>query len=199
MADITQPSDRRAPTTGELATLPRITRARFIGNAIGALVLLVIVMVIYAAAGYFTGANPMLFTTLTTSTSKLVMASAPVTFVFLLIYLCILVDLAIRRRHDRNRSGVDVVVWAEFAVGVLVLHLFGPDSAKDATVLLLLSHDLSLVLRLFGSDGIVGLVADGMVLLLDLYLLIVLVFLPGTRGPNRYGKDPVELLHRAGH
>lgn len=74
-------------------------------------------------------------------------------------------DLTVRRRHDRNRSGVEAVVWQIFLMASVVLHTFG------------------------NAPDIVGYL-DAVLVLGGLYLFAVLVLLPGNRAENRYGPIP---------
>lgn len=175
MADIHGRAHRHAPTVTELANASRIGRARFIGNAIGGLVVVLIIGGLYMALGLAIGFRPPFYSVSTTAGGgTVIQPGAIATFVLAILYQIFFTDLAIRRRHDRNRSGVDAIVAAEIGVGNLVLALFRPGAPEG---------------MVFGAVGIVVFV----------YLLVVLIFLPGTRGPNRYGEDPRELLRRAGH
>lgn len=75
--------------------------------------------------------------------------------------------LAIKRRRDRNVSGIDVVVFTALAIVTQLLVLAG----QGGTLL----------------TGILGTVQG----IWSLVLLVQLGFLSGTRGPNRYGPDPL--------
>lgn len=175
MADIHGTADRAVPTITELANSSRIGRARFIGNAIGALLVMAAVTGLYMALGLAIGFRPPFYNVLAPKPgATLIVPSAMAALILSLLYLAIFIDLAIRRRHDRNRTGVDVIVWAEFAIAAHIGALFGPNDPA------LLAFDIPAAL-------------------LGLWLLVALVFLPGTKGPNRYGEDPRELLRRAGH
>ncbi|MEP7240849.1 MAG: DUF805 domain-containing protein [Devosia sp.] len=87
--------------------------------------------------------------------------------VLAVIGIVALCDLMVRRRHDRSRSGADAVVFAMLAAALVAIHAFG--KAPD------------LVLYLDAGLGLYG-----------LYLLVVLVILPGTRGENAYGAGATE-------
>ena len=79
---------------------------------------------------------------------------------------CGAADLMIRRRHDRNRSGVDcLILLALLEIGYVafILHLI---PIQPLMILL----------------GVAGLVL--------LYLLVMLAILPGSKGANRYGPPP---------
>ncbi|WP_224705656.1 DUF805 domain-containing protein [Devosia aquimaris] len=75
--------------------------------------------------------------------------------------------LAIKRRRDRNVSGIDVVVFTALAIVTQLLVLAG----QGGTLL----------------TGILGTVQG----IWSLVLLVQLGFLSGTRGPNSYGPDPL--------
>jgi uncharacterized membrane protein YhaH (DUF805 family) len=92
---------------------------------------------------------------------------------FVLVFLLVLVPMTvsslvigIKRLHDRDQSGWWIVL---FYFGPAVASAIGKSSDSDA---------LSLVLSLV-SLGI------------SIWAIVVLGFLRGTRGPNRYGPDPL--------
>ena len=82
-----------------------------------------------------------------------------------LAFLC-LVDLAVRRRHDRGESGVDCAALLLLLELIFAASLFG----------LLASIPLAVTAAIAGLAG--------------LYLLVVLAVLRGNTGPNAYGQDP---------
>jgi uncharacterized membrane protein YhaH (DUF805 family) len=158
MTDALEGPRVNGPTLREQANSPRIGRARFIGNAIGAVLLLLLL----ALAAGFAGLKE----TLQIGPQQ---ASVPNHWVSLvagiLAFLC-LVDLAVRRRHDRGQSGTDCA-----ALLFLLLLIFG--AARFG---------------LLASIPAVAIAAVGV--LAGLYLLVALAILPGSNGPNRYGPDP---------
>jgi uncharacterized membrane protein YhaH (DUF805 family) len=87
-----------------------------------------------------------------------------VAIIFAYPYLAI----AIKRRHDRNNNGYDVI-------GFLILEL-----------LINLLNALGLALGML--SGLLGII----LLVYAIYLLVVLGFLKGTAGPNNYGPDPLQ-------
>jgi uncharacterized membrane protein YhaH (DUF805 family) len=74
-------------------------------------------------------------------------------------------DLTVRRRHDRNRSGVDAVIWQILLLASVIIHTFAD------------------------APDIVGWL-DALLVVYGFYLFVVLVLLPGTRGENQYGPVP---------
>jgi uncharacterized membrane protein YhaH (DUF805 family) len=91
-------------------------------------------------------------------------ATDPAALIFAYPYLAI----AIKRRHDRNNNGYDVI-------GFLILEL-----------LINLLNALGLALGML--SGLLGII----LLVYAIYLLVVLGFLKGTAGPNNYGPDPLQ-------
>ena len=79
------------------------------------------------------------------------------------------IPLSIARRHDRGRSGIDVVIVSVVALLTQLLALVG--LADNAVV------------AVFSFAAGIG----------SLYLLVVLGFLPGDAGTNAYGRSPGEL------
>lgn len=158
MTDALEGPRANGPTLSEQANSPRIGRARFIGNAIGAVLLILLLTIAASFAG--------LKETLQMGPRELSVPNHWASLVAgVLVFLC-LVDLAVRRRHDRSQSGADCA-----ALLFLLLLMFG--TARFG---------------LLASIPAVAIAAVGA--LAGLYLLVVLAILPGTNGPNRYGPDP---------
>lgn len=154
------------PTLREEANAARIGRARFIGHAVGYILLFAAI----AGGLQFLGGHVAVLLETVTLTTPNGPLTAPllnrwIVLVLALLLMAAIGELAIRRRHDRNHTSADVIVWMELLLASLVLHLFGP--ALDE-------------LRWFD----LGLAVIG------LYVLVVLAILPGTRGANRYGAPP---------
>jgi uncharacterized membrane protein YhaH (DUF805 family) len=150
---------RVKPTTlREQANAPRIGRARFIGHAIGIVLLIAAVVAGLAIAG--------LREAQTINGQPAMLPNRWVAIVGSLLGFVCLVDLAVRRRHDRGQSGADC-----------------------AALLVLLE-----LIAIGGLSGVLGsvprLAVSGVAGLAGLYLLVALAVLPGTPGPNQYGPDP---------
>jgi uncharacterized membrane protein YhaH (DUF805 family) len=75
--------------------------------------------------------------------------------------------LGVKRRHDRDNNGVDLIV---FIVLQLVYSLLVPIGMAGNMI--------------YNVIGIIFLV-------FAIYMLVVLGFLKGTAGPNQYGPDPL--------
>ena len=105
-----------------------------------------------------------------------------VSLVIFLIFLYPSAAISIKRRHDKDNSGLDV--WIYFGL----------------TALLLLAQALGLFMTatpIPGSEIVIPTPSLPMVILqivvgiFGIYLLVVLGFLKGTTGPNQYGPDPL--------
>lgn len=89
--------------------------------------------------------------------------------------------LGVKRRHDKDASGIDV--WIFFGLNALLLLIQALGLFMTVTdfgngiVFPTPSLPLSILQILVGIYGI--------------YLLVVLGFLKGTTGPNQYGPDPL--------
>lgn len=86
----------------------------------------------------------------------------------------------VKRRHDRNNSGLDVLIYFVLTVVLLLVQALG----LGYTVTEVQGIAIPMPSVLFSVIGaIVG--------IYGLYLLIVLGFLKGTPGTNNYGPDPL--------
>ena len=113
--------------------------------------------------------------------AEIVRRSAWVSLVMFLILAYPAYCVSVKRRHDRDHSGVDVL--AILALNALMLVLqglgFGMSAVEmgEGVVLPTPAPWLSVVSLAMGLFG--------------LYLLVQLGFLKGTPGPNRFGEDPL--------
>lgn len=88
--------------------------------------------------------------------------------------------LSVKRRHDKDNAGLDVLIYLVLTALLLLLQALG--FAYDLTeVGGMLIPAPSMLFTIFGA--IVG--------IYGIYLLVVLGFLKGTTGPNQYGPDPL--------
>jgi uncharacterized membrane protein YhaH (DUF805 family) len=166
MTDALEGPRVRKVTLREQANSQRIGRGRFIGNTAGILLLVVLIEVGLTFAGLQQslqidkGAFGLRrAVTLTLPNLGAAIAGS------LVLLLCLL-DLAVRRRHDRGQSGADT------AAILMLLELIGVGYATRL---------------LIGAPPMVVLTVVGIALL---YLLVALAVLPGNKGPNRYGPNP---------
>ena len=88
--------------------------------------------------------------------------------------------LSIKRRHDKDNNGMDVVIYLALSAIVLLIGAFGI-GWETMTVGEMTIPTPSMWLNLLNLA--VGIYA--------IYLLVVLGFLRGTAGPNQYGPDPL--------
>ena len=110
MTDALEGTAPRKPTLTEQANSARIGRGRFIGNIIGAALIVVVVEIGLALLG--------LRETRTFGATTVIMPNRWSVSGAGLIFLLISIDLAVRRRHDRGQSGGDCV--ALFVLGELI-------------------------------------------------------------------------------
>ena len=158
MTDALEGSAPTAPTFRDEANSARIGRARFIGHAIGYVLLVTIIEVGLTAAGLRQAQS---------AGAAIPLPNHWVALAGSALLLLALLDLAVRRRHDRNRSGIDAVV------ALLLL-----EAAAVVTVLGLLPASVP-TMAVGGIAAVAG-----------LYLLLMLALLPGHAGANRYGPPP---------
>lgn len=164
-----QGAPKQSATLTEQANGHRLCRSMFIGHTAG---YLLIFAVIIGALAYFGFTQPVSYD------AVLAVAEPPVVLHYGYVGLhpyatlglaalgfIIWTDLTVRRRHDRNRSGVEVVIWQILLLASVILHTFG------------------------NAPDIVGYL-DAVLVLGGLYLFVVLVILPGNREENRYGPIP---------
>ena len=100
-----------------------------------------------------------------------------------LIFLYPSACLSIKRRHDKDNSGLDVWIYFGLTALLLLIQALG----------LFMTHDVERRHRHADARRrrcrftilqiVVGVYA--------IYLLVVLGFLKGTTGPNQYGPDPL--------
>jgi uncharacterized membrane protein YhaH (DUF805 family) len=103
------------------------------------------------------------------------------TFAANIVFAYPILALAVKRRHDRNSSGIDVRVYYALLLLLNLAQAIGlgyvDTQMLDGTVFPTPGPVLNAISAIYG--------------LLGLYLLVVLGFLRGTRGPNSYGPDPL--------
>ena len=109
-----------------------------------------------------------------------VQASAWGSLVLFLIFAYPAYCLSVKRRHDKNSAGRDVLIYFGVTIVLLLIQALGLGytmSDVQGTMLPMPSTLFSVV------GGVVG--------LFGLYMLVVLGFLKGTNGTNDYGPDPL--------
>lgn len=141
-------------------TTGRINRQPF---WIGVIVLVVISIVIY----------------LLTS----MIAPAAITWVSLIVSVLLAFPyyaLAVKRRHDKDNAGLDVLIFIALNVvfSVIAALGLGYTATEVAGTTMMMPGTLNMIFSV-------------VVLIYAIYLLVVLGFLKGTSGPNQYGPDPL--------
>jgi uncharacterized membrane protein YhaH (DUF805 family) len=107
--------------------------------------------------------------------------SAWVSLVIFLIFLYPMAALSVKRRHDKDNSGLDVWIYFGLTALLLLVQALGlfMDTVEVMPNVVMPVPTLPLTIL----QIIVGIYA--------IYLLVVLGFLKGTTGPNQYGPDPL--------
>ena len=96
--------------------------------------------------------------------------------IFAYPYYCI----SVKRRHDKNNNGIDVVIYLALAALLLVVQGLGLGMSVVEVQGMTIPMPNTVFTVLGAIVGIFG-----------LYLLVVLGFLKGTDGTNQYGPDPL--------
>lgn len=104
-----------------------------------------------------------------------------VSLVLFLIFAYPSAAISIKRRHDRNNSGLDVWIYLALAaiaqlisalgIGMTTMDVSGTPVPVPGPIV----ATAGVILGIYG-----------------IYLLVVLGFLKGTAGPNQYGPDPLQ-------
>ena len=157
MANALLGPEETKPTLREEANAPRIGRSRFIGHGIGVAIVLAAILV---------GVRLLVSKAVPDPTLQATIDHYAAVVVATLLLLAVL-DLGIRRRHDRGRSGVDCVVALMLLEGIAIATIF---------------ERVPPGIPLMAAGGVAGLIV--------LYLILMLCILPGNRGANRYGESP---------
>jgi len=104
-----------------------------------------------------------------------------VSLVMFLIFLYPVASISIKRRHDRNNSGLDVWIYYALAIINLLLNALG----FGLTTTNVQGIDIP-------TPGPISMVLGIILAVYGIYLLVVCGFLKGTTGPNSYGPDPLQ-------
>jgi len=109
-----------------------------------------------------------------------VQASAWGSLVLFLVFAYPAYCLSVKRRHDKNNAGRDVLIYFGVTVVMLLIQALGLGySMTDIQGMVVPMPSL-----LFSIVG-------GLTAIFGLYMLVVLGFLKGTDGTNTYGPDPL--------
>ncbi len=88
--------------------------------------------------------------------------------------------LAVKRRHDKDNNGMDVLIALALSVVLLLVQALGLAFTVTDVGGVMMPSPSMLYTVLGAASGLLG-----------LYLLVVIGFLKGTSGPNQYGPDPL--------
>lgn len=169
MSQALEGSPKPTVTLTEQANGQRISRSMFIGHTAGYLIAFALAIAALGVAGFTQPTSYDAVFAVTTPPTTLHSAYVglhPYAVIGLsVIGMLVWTDLTVRRRHDRNRSGVDAVVFQILLLASVIIHTFAD------------------------APDIVGWL-DAVLTLYGLYLFVVLVILPGDRDANRYGPRP---------
>lgn len=106
--------------------------------------------------------------------------SAWVSLILFVIFAYPVYALSIKRRHDKDNNGMDVIIYLGLTALVMLIQALGIGLETTTIGELTIPTTamwLNVILFALGIFGI--------------YLLVVLGFLKGTDGPNQYGPDPL--------
>ena len=171
-----------------LTTEGRLSRKQWWLGVLGLFCVGIVLSVIASMAGYGMIAgiptidpanpDPVAFSA---ATAEIMRRGAWVSLVLFLVVAYPSYCLSIKRRHDRDSAGRDVLIAMVLNVVVLLIQAFGlgltsVDAGNGITV---------------PAPSPLMMVVSACLGLFSLYLLVVLGFLRGTPGSNSYGPDPV--------
>jgi uncharacterized membrane protein YhaH (DUF805 family) len=100
--------------------------------------------------------------------------------VFFVILFVPIMALGMKRRHDRNSNGRDLIIYLALTVILLLIQALGIGAGTTMVGTVAIPSPGPIFT---GLSFIVGIYA--------IYLLVVMGFLKGTAGPNDYGPDPL--------
>lgn len=166
----------------------RISRKTWWLGVVGLILASIVLNIILSLAGF--GINPMAMpgldpnnpdvAAMVEAANASMRASAWGSLIAFLVLAYPSYALSVKRRHDRDKSGRDVLIYMALTVLLLIVQALGLGMTTmdlgNGVLVPAPSMILSLVMAALGIFAI--------------YLLVVLGFLRGTVGPNTYGPDP---------
>ena len=105
-----------------------------------------------------------------------------ISLVFFVIFLIPILALGMKRRHDRDNNGMDLLIYLGLTVLVLLTQALGI-GYTDTTVGTLT----------IPTPGPINMILGVILGIYAIYLLVVMGFLKGTTGTNQYGPDPLTM------
>lgn len=106
--------------------------------------------------------------------------SAWISLVFFVILFVPILALGMKRRHDRNNNGRDLMIYLGLTVILLLIQALGIGMTTTTIGTVAIPTPGPIFTGLSVILGIYG-----------IYLLVVMGFFKGTAGPNDYGPDPL--------
>jgi uncharacterized membrane protein YhaH (DUF805 family) len=88
--------------------------------------------------------------------------------------------LGVKRRHDKDNNGLDLLIYMALGAVVLILQALGMTTVVTEVAGMVVPQ-----------PNTIGWVLSIVQLVYGIYMLVVLGFLKGTKGPNQYGPDPL--------
>jgi uncharacterized membrane protein YhaH (DUF805 family) len=92
--------------------------------------------------------------------------------------------LSIKRRHDKDNNGMDVIIYLAITAVLLLIQALG--IGMDMMAMPIGDQTLTVPVPAMWLSLLTFAVG-----IFAIYLLVVLGFLKGTAGPNQYGPDPL--------
>lgn len=89
--------------------------------------------------------------------------------------------LGVKRRHDKDNSGLDVWIFTGLLLVSQLVTALGLGMSMTQ-----ITPEIAVP-----TPGIISTILSVIVLVYAIYMLVVLGFLKGTTGPNQYGPDPL--------
>jgi uncharacterized membrane protein YhaH (DUF805 family) len=107
-------------------------------------------------------------------------ASGWASLILFLLFAYPIYCISIKRRHDKNSKGTDVIGYLALTVLLLLVQALG----MGYSVAVVNGTPVPMPSMIYIGLSLISLVYA-------IYMLVVLGFLKGTEGPNQYGPDPL--------
>ncbi len=152
---------------------------------LAAIALVVVILIIEFSTGVFPNTAALLTSTDPAAASAtLADAVHKAQWISLIVFLIFgfpFVALGVKRRHDKDNSGLDVMIFYGIALVLNLVEALGIGFTTMGLGNGVMVPTPSLPLAILG--GLLG--------IYGIYMLVVLGFLKGTTGSNQYGPDPL--------
>jgi uncharacterized membrane protein YhaH (DUF805 family) len=151
-----------------------------VANMIVTLLILPLLGIGMVNTAQLTGAaanDPQLIASLVTSAMQ---TSGWASLVLLIIFAWPTYCLSVKRRHDKNNNGYDVIGYLALTAIVLLVQGLGLGYTT-----------MTVGTTTVPTPSVLSMILGAITAVYGIYLLIVLGFLKGTPGSNQYGPDPL--------